>query len=131
MVGVDKNGSEWYSNTITGQVIDNTLQAGDLNPHNADEAYLYTSEDDLVIVSLNDLVSAPLKVRSTSGESYKLNYTGAEVQALLDSIPTKQDQLTAGENIEITETDVISAEVPTFGVDPETGTLVVNTNKSK
>lgn len=131
MVGVDENGSEWYSNTITGQVIDNTLQAGDLDPSNASEAFLYTSEDDLVVVSLNDLVDIPLKVRSTSGESYKLNYTGAEVQALLDSIPTKQDQLTAGDNIEITETDVISAEVPTFGVDSETGTLVVNTNKSQ
>lgn len=131
MVGVDENGSEWYSNTITGQVIDNTLQAGDLDPTNASEAFLYTSEDDLVVVSLNDLVEVPLKIRSTSGESYKLNYTGAEVQALLDSIPTKQDQLTAGENIEITETDVISAEVPTFGVDKETGTLVVNTNKTK
>lgn len=128
MVGVDNNGAEWYSNTITGQVIDNTLQAGDLDP-NADVPYLYDVNGKVLVVSLNDEVEVPLLTRST--QSYKLNYTGAEVQALLDSIPTKQDQLTAGDNIEITETDVISAEVPTFGVDPETGTLVVNTNKSK
>jgi hypothetical protein len=128
MVGVDENGAEWYSNTITGQVIDNSLRPGDLDP-NADIPYLYDANDNILVVSLNDEVAVPLTTRST--QSYKLNYTGAEVQALLDSIPTKQDQLTAGENIEITETDVISAEVPTFGVDPETGTLVVNTNKSK
>ena len=128
MVGVDNNGAEWYSNTITGQVIDNTLQAGDLDP-NADVPYLYDVNGKVLVVSLNDEVEVPLRTRST--QSYKLNYTGAEVQALLDSIPTKQDQLTAGDNIEITETDVISAEVPTFGVDTETGTLVVNTNKSK
>lgn len=81
------------------------------------------------MVSLNNEESVPLSLKAPT--SYQLNYTGAEVQALLDAVPTKQDQLTAGENIEITETDVINAEVPTFGVDPETGTLVVNTNKSK
>lgn len=128
MVGIDESGAEWYSNTITGQVIDNSLQTTDIDPDTL-TSYLYDTDNNLLLVSLNNEESVPLSLKAPT--SYQLNYTGAEVQALLDSVPTKQDQLTAGENIEITETDVINAEVPTFGIDSETGTLIVNTNKSK
>lgn len=40
---------------------------------------------------------------------YKLKYSGAEIDAKLDEIAEKQDTLTAGDNITITDDGVISA----------------------
>lgn len=42
-------------------------------------------------------------------ETYKLKYTGAEIDSKLDAVENKQDKLTAGDGITISEDNTISA----------------------
>lgn len=44
-----------------------------------------------------------------SGNTYKLKYSGTEIENKLDSLESKQDTLTAGANITISDDNVISA----------------------